>query len=614
MKIKFYLTMLLLTVGAVYANAQDEYEENGHKLAPYSFITIQGGVQNTLNNEFNNRKTFTPTATFSFGHQFSPVVGIRAGVNGAWAKSGVNYLAAPDGHYNYNYVTPSADVLVNLCTLFGKKSWYPFNVIFIGGLGANYAFENYYRSEEVARGSDMMYADNDNRWAFNGRVGLAIDIPICRFLSFNIEGDLNARGIPVEAKNNPFNNDVLQFTAQAGLTFKFGYKKNKPAKTDITETEQAPAVETRDLTLYEQMVNTVDNRMNLWTKRLSGESKADFLARTTDEAIQAQRLEFTKQVSTDMANDRANSKVRDLKYNTAAQTLGVQFTDMPSIALSMPKEDIKGIKKASDLKFTNTVYNLNPGDQFEVLYTDVLNPATGKTYTYVKNRDAQFVQTDGYMPLNAVQQDMVNNQRLQAVVTNTVQEAKDKNILSDNTTISVKTEMIPAANNKTDYKVSYSYTVKDKFSVKDDFAPGKYEAEKSAASTAMLKIINQTINEDFAQYVKQGNAVDINFKGSADASPINGKIAYNNQYGEIKNRSVKVNGKNQNLTVTKDTGITSNEQLSLVRAISVKNYILKNVDALKNMKVNDSYEVEVSSDEGSQFRRVAVEFLFHNAF
>jgi hypothetical protein len=54
--------------------------------------------------------------------------------------------------------------------------------------------------------------------------------------------------------------------------------------------------------------------------------------------------------------------------------------------------------------------------------------------------------------------------------------------------------------------------------------------------------------------------------------------------------------------------------LSLVRAVSVKNYIVKNVEALKGMKVNDSYEVEVSSDEGSQFRRVAVEFLFHDAF
>ena len=605
--LKIFLTMFLLAVGAFHANAQDVYEENGHKLPPYCFISIQSGVQNTLNSEFNNRKTYTPTGTFSFGRQFNPVAGLRLGINGAWAKSGVNYLNGSDGHYKYNYITPSADVLVNLCTLFGKRGWYPVNLIFIGGLGVNYAFENYYRCEEAASGATMLYADNDHRWAFNGRVGLGIDIPVCRFLSFNLEGDLNSHFV---GKTAVFNDDVLQLTAQAGLTFKFGYKKYKPATTSV---EEVPEIETRSLTLYEQMQNTVDNRMNVWMKRLSGESKTDFLARTSDENIEAQRLDFTKQVSTEMAGDRANRNIRDLQYNDASQKLGVQFTDMPSIALNVPKADIKDIKKG-DLKFTNTVYSLNPGDKFEVLYADVLNPATGKTYTYVNTRDAQFVETDGYMPLTAVQQDMVNTERLQAVVTEAVQEAKDKNILSDNTTISVKTEMVPAANNKTDYKVSYSYTVKDNFSVKDDFAPGKYEAEKSAASTAMLNIINKTLKEDFAQYIKPGNAVDINLKGSADASPINGKIAYNNQYGPIRNHKVKVNGKNQALTITKESGITSNEQLSLVRAISVKNYIVKNIDALKGMKVNDTYEVEVADDEGSQFRRVAVDFLFHDAF
>ncbi len=604
--IKISLMALTLAVGTFTAKAQEADNGKDYKPFPHIFIGVQGGAQTTLTN-YNNLKLATPTASVSIGSWFTPTIGARLHVNGIWNKGGFE-KAAQDFKYDYKYVTTDIDLLLNLCTLFGKKGYYPVNAYLIGGFGLNYAWDN---DDAYAHRDVMPLAWEDNRLNHNVRVGAMLDFNLCKHLSLNLEVAANSLNDRYNSKVN--DKDDWSLTAQLGLAYKFGYRK-KTKDEPTASAVSIPEVETRDLTLYEQMVNTVDNRMSLWTKRLSGESKADFLARTTDEAIQAQRLEFTKQVSTDMANDRANSKVRDLKYNTAAQLLGVQFSDMPSITLNMPKEDVKGLKKASDLKFTNTVYNLNPGDQFEVLYTDVLNPATGKTYTYVKNRDAQFVQTDGYMPLDAVQQDMVNTQRLQAVVTNTVQEAKDQNILSDNTTINVKTEMLPTTDGKTDYKVSYSYTVKDNFSVKDDFAPGKYEAEKSAASTAMLKIINQTINKDFAQYIKQGNTVDINFKGSADASPINGKIAYNNQYGEIKNRSVKVNGKNQKLTVTKDTGITSNEQLSLVRAISVKNYILKNVDALKNAKVNDNYEVEVSSDEGSQFRRVAVEFLFHNAF
>ena len=405
--VKKIFWMLLLLTGTMAASAQDEYEENGHKLPPYNFIGIQGGVQNTFNNEFNNWKTFTPTASISFGRYFTPVVGARLHVNGAWDKSGVNYpLRTKDGHYKYNYITPSADVLVNLCTLFGKKEWYPVNVVLIGGLGANYAFENYYRSEEVAPGSSMRYADNDSRWAFNGRIGLAIDIPICRFLSFNLEADLNARAM---GKTTVFNDDKLQLLAQAGLNFKFGYKK-----------PQAPKVEEEDLTLYDQMVQTVDQRMGVWMKRIKGENQADYLARTTGEAMEAQRLEYTKLVSTSMAGNRANTHVSNLQYNPDAQKLGVQFTDMPSIALSVPAAEVKDFTNTGNVKFMNTVYNLNPGDKFEVLYTDVLNPATGKTYTYVNTRDANFVQTDGYMPLATAQQEMLSSQALQAVSTNSV--------------------------------------------------------------------------------------------------------------------------------------------------------------------------------------------------
>lgn len=242
---KKFLLMALLFISAVPVLAQ-EREETGHPTAPYTFIGLQGGVQNTFNNEFNNWKTFTPTASFSIGRWFTPVVGARLHLNGAWSKSGVNYLLADDGHYNYNYLTPTADVLVNLCTLFGKKDWYPVNLIFVGGLGANYAFENYYRSEEKALGSTMLYADNDNRWAFNGKVGLMLDIPICKWLSFNLEGDLNARYV---GKSAVFNDDILQFVGQAGLTFKFGYKKAKPAPEPVVA-EVEPVYSTRIDTIW----------------------------------------------------------------------------------------------------------------------------------------------------------------------------------------------------------------------------------------------------------------------------------------------------------------------------------------------------------------------------
>jgi hypothetical protein len=128
----------------------------------------------------------------------------------------------------------------------------------------------------------------------------------------------------------------------------------------------------------------------------------------------------------------------------------------------------------------------------------------------------------------------------------------------------------------------------------------------------MLKIINESMNGDFAKYMVPGKEVTINYQGFADSKPVRRAIAYNGRYGDIKNQAVDVNGKAENMTITKASGIKSNEELSLVRATSVRSSVLKNVPALKDMKLDEKYAVKVSDKEGSEFRRVAVNFIFHD--
>jgi outer membrane protein OmpA-like peptidoglycan-associated protein len=82
--------------------------------------------------------------------------------------------------------------------------------------------------------------------------------------------------------------------------------------------------------------------------------------------------------------------------------LGVQFKDMPSITLNVSASDVSNIKKPSDVQFINTVYQLKPGDQFEVLYTEALYPVTGKKYTYDSASNAPYNQSDNYVPLSAL--------------------------------------------------------------------------------------------------------------------------------------------------------------------------------------------------------------------
>ena len=95
-----------------------------------------------------------------------------------------------------------------------------------------------------------------------------------------------------------------------------------------------------------------------------------------------------------------------------------------------------------------------------------------------------------------------------------------------------------------------------------------------------MKIIKNAFEGDFAKYLAEGKQVKVVITGSADASPIRGRIAYNGQYGEFTNEPYYKDGNLDNITVTKASGITSNEQLALMRAAGVKDYIAKNVTTL----------------------------------
>ena len=591
MKLKILALAAALCFGWTSTQAQ-EYDYDPY---PYGFVGVQGGAQMLLLN-YDHMKLITPMAGVQVGGMFSPYLGARLSAQGMWTKHGFKTL---DATFKHKYVMGTIDMLLNVSNFFTKNKAHRFNTYLVGGLGLNYSWGE---EDAVANALSIHKGENVTHVL---RVGLAEEVNLCRNLALNLEVDLN--NIHDRYLSYHDTRENWQLTAALGLTYKFGFPKKVRKEENATSLPAAAP-----LSLYEQMQAGVNERMNTWVKRLKGESKDDYLNRTSEQSIATQRLNYTKAISTEMAGNRVNTSLKEMKYNKNSETLGVFFNDMPTITLKVPSSDIKNIKGKNDLRFTNTVYNLNPGDKFEVLYTEAITPQ-GKKYTYVKNADAKFVDNGNYMPLEVLHKDMSNQTRLQAIATNAVKEAKDKNILSDNTTITVSTEVLPTGNGKTDYRVSYKYTVKDAFSVQDDFAPGKYDADQAAASTAMLNIINKSLNEDFANYVKAGKAVEIRYIGSADAKPIHGRIAYNGKYGDVKAQPVNVNGQQENLTVTRAKGITSNEQLSLVRAISVQNNIKKNVPALKNMNVTESFNVEVSPNEGSQFRRVAVDFLFRDA-
>ena len=225
----FFASVSLLTVHAQRSGQTD------YKPAPYMFVGVQGGAQTTIAN-YDQLKLLTPTASVSFGAFFTPTVGARLHVNGMWDKGGIE----PDFEYKYKYATADVDLLLNLCTLFGKKDYYPLNVYLIGGVGLNYAWDN---DELMGSSFKTDVAWKDHQLSHNARVGLMFGANISKHWSANLEVNMNF----IDDRFNSLSNDKddRMLTAQVGLAYKFGFKKISAPTTIPTPkpvvAESAPA-------------------------------------------------------------------------------------------------------------------------------------------------------------------------------------------------------------------------------------------------------------------------------------------------------------------------------------------------------------------------------------
>lgn len=599
---KLFIILAFFVVMAQQAIAQNSPRKI-ERSYPTFFIGVQGGGQ--LNLQHNYMDGVTGVTGIYAGVHFTPLWGMRIHGSG-WLSKDDMELLGDDG--KYNYLSGNLDVLFNVVNLFSKKDNHPVNLYLLGGMGLNKALFDP-EATLLGNGNAVNYIDH-NRAALSGRAGLMLDIDVNRHFSINVEASANYVGSRTRHQcsygHEYRGSEDWHAMAMIGLAYKFG----KKAKTSTVATPVA-VDDTRVLSLYEQMQAKVSDRMNNWMKRAKGESKADYQLRTSADSIASMRLKFEEEVSTEMAGDLINrSGAKFGRYSRKNSLATVDFEALPSIVIGMSRDEMMATKAGGAIKFRNTKYRITPDNEYEIVYTEI--EAEGNDYTYDNTSgNATQVKTGAdFMALGLAQRTIQNEVRLESIKEQAVQQARKENVLTDNTIIHVAAETVAAGNDKYDYKVSYSYEVKEGFSVHDDFAPGKYEAEKSNASIAMMNIIKQAFATDFASYLQPGKSCRITYVGTADALPIHGTIAYNGKYGDIVNQQVCINGEEETLSITKRNGIRSNEQLSLVRAISVKNFVEKNVAALKQMKVEHNYNIEVSKEVGGQHRRVKVEFYF----
>lgn len=370
------------------------------------------------------------------------------------------------------------------------------------------------------------------------------------------------------------------------------------------------------------MGDELSDRMNTWMKMMPGETLEEYNLRVNDETRAQQMKLFEQEIATRMADNLVEkSEVTLGNYNPTSNVLALDFNTMPTIYLNVPAEEVSDFMNPGDLEFRNAKYGLTKNDKFELIYADVYNKATSKTYKY-DNLDREsfdyMKSDDNFIPLNLVQQSNMDEIKLQEIKENIMNMAKQQNTISDHTKISVDAGIISEidANGKKimNYNINFSYEVEQEFSAKEDYGPGKYLTDQSGAAMSMLAIMKSAFEKDFAQYVQAGKKLRVKITGMADASPINGKIAYNGIYGEFNNEPVYKDNDLSNITVTKESGVTQNDQLAFLRAVGVKEYLLQNIPAFSKMDSDYNYYIEVTKEKGSEYRRISVAFTFVDAF
>lgn len=392
------------------------------------------------------------------------------------------------------------------------------------------------------------------------------------------------------------------------------------------------AYNTRNDITYENIANLapcytnliadeVNDRMNEWMKMKEGETMEEYNLRVNDKTRAEQQMLFEQEVATRMAENLVDkSEVKFGEYNPTSNMLAVDFNSMPPIYLPIPTEEVSDFMDPGNLEFHNAVYGVNKDDKFELIYADVYNKASGKTYTFdnLERESLDYLKSEeDFVPLEMVQQSNMDEIKLKEIKDDIVKMAMENKSISEHTNIAVDAGIIAGvdADGKKimNYKIDYSYTVDQTFSAKEDFKPGKYISSESAAALSMLNIMKQAFKERFSQYIKDDKKLEIKITGVADASPIRRKIAYDGHYGDFTNEPIYKDGNLSNITVTRKSGITENEQLAFLRAAGVKDYIEKNIPELSKMNTNYKYDIEVTEKEGSEFRRISVELLFVDA-
>ena len=354
--------LLLLLTGGV----------NAQELSSYHFIEAQGGLQFTSTNA-KITKLLNPTYSLSYGYM-TPTVGGRLNVNGLESKGRFESLGQD---YKWKYYTADLDLLLNLTNIFSKDYSHALNVMFVGGVGLTHTW-NHEGQDQASVKRDLFH---------NLRAGLRLETNVTKPLGVSLEIDANNTSDFYNGKVN--NSDDWGFSAMLGVSYRFGQKyQAKKAELKSPETN-AIAMADVEIGNYQMMTTKLNSEMELWEKRMPNESLEAYQTRVNPTTRAAKRQALEYEISTQMAtNQLATTNARLGRYDRNTKKAAVKVGSMPEIYLDMEESEVNGLYN-KDLKLKNAKYRVKKDNSFELVYAEVENPMTGKTYVYDINKPSK---------------------------------------------------------------------------------------------------------------------------------------------------------------------------------------------------------------------------------
>lgn len=214
---------------------------------------------------------------------------------------------------------------------------------------------------------------------------------------------------------------------------------------------------------------------------------------------------------------------------------------------------------------------------------------------------------------------------LKADLSKTIADLRAKDELSENTQVDVNAEVMPEV--KKDGTVEYNMKVRYDVQVVSDFVKklnishstedwpaGKYRLKDSQAALQTAGIIKSTVESKLEEYITPGTEVTVKIIGGTDGAKFKSSVPYDGAFGNINEAECFVNGAFAYVTITPETGISSNEQLAYLRTLDIKKFMENHIGQFRVANTHYEHFAEIADNVGAQYRRVAVEITVHNAF